>query len=217
VIVRTSDFKTNEYANLLGGRQFEPKEENPMLGFRGASRYYSDDYRDGFALECRAIKWAREKMGFDNIVVMVPFVRSPEEADRVNEVLAESGLTRGENGLHLYMMCEIPSNVFLAEDFAERYDGFSIGSNDLTQLIMGVDRDSEKLKALFDERNEAVKSAIRDVIRRAHNKGCKVGICGQAPSDYPEFAKFLVDCHIDSMSLNPDSVIPVIQRLVANG
>jgi pyruvate,water dikinase len=217
VIVRTSDFKTNEYANLLGGRQFEPKEENPMLGFRGASRYYSDDYREGFALECRAIKWAREKMGFDNIVVMIPFVRSTDEADRVNEVLAENGLKRGENGLHLYMMCEIPSNVFLAEDFAERYDGFSIGSNDLTQLIMGVDRDSEKLKALFDERNEAVKTAIRDVIRRAHNKGCKVGICGQAPSDYPEFAEFLVDCHIDSMSLNPDSVIPVIQRLVANG
>jgi pyruvate,water dikinase len=216
VIVRTSDFKTNEYANLLGGRQFEPKEENPMLGFRGASRYYSDDYRDGFALECRAIKWAREQMGFDNVVVMVPFVRSPDEADRVYEVLAENGLKRGENGLQVYMMCEIPSNVFLAEDFAQRYDGFSIGSNDLTQLIMGVDRDSEKLKALFDERNEAVKSAIRDAIQRAHNKGCKVGICGQAPSDYPEFASFLVDCHIDSMSLNPDSVIPVIQRLVAD-
>jgi pyruvate,water dikinase len=216
VIVRTSDFKTNEYANLLGGRQFEPKEENPMLGFRGASRYYSDDYRDGFGLECLAIKWAREKMGFDNIVVMIPFVRSPDEADRVNEVLAENGLKRGENGLQVYMMCEIPSNVFLAEDFAERYDGFSIGSNDLTQLIMGVDRDSAKLKALFDERNVAVTSAIRDVIRRAHNKGCKVGICGQAPSDYPDFARFLVDCHIDSISLNPDSVIPVIQRLVAD-
>jgi pyruvate,water dikinase len=216
VIVRTSDFKTNEYANLLGGRQFEPKEENPMLGFRGASRYYSDDYRDGFALECRAIKWAREQMGFNNVVVMVPFVRSPEEADRVNEVLAKNGLKRGENGLLIYMMCEIPSNVLLAEDFAERYDGFSIGSNDLTQLIMGVDRDSEKLKALFDERNEAVKSAIRDVIQRAHIKGCKVGICGQAPSDFPDFAKFLVDCQIDSMSLNPDSVISVIQRLVGD-
>jgi pyruvate,water dikinase len=217
VIVRMSDFKTNEYANLLGGRQFEPKEANPMLGFRGASRYYSDDYRDGFALECRAIKRAREQMGFHNIVIMIPFVRSPEEADRVHEILAENGLKRGENGLQVYMMCEVPSNVFLSEEFAKRYDGFSIGSNDLTQLIMGVDRDSEKLKALFDERNEAVKSAIRDVIQRAHKKGCKVGICGQAPSDYPDFAKFLVDCHIDSMSLNPDSVIPVIRQLAAEG
>jgi pyruvate,water dikinase len=213
VVVRMSDFKTNEYANLLGGRQFEPKEENPMLGFRGASRYYSDDYRDGFALECRAIRRAREEIGLDNIIVMIPFVRSPEEADRVDEVLAKNGLKRGENRLQVYMMCEVPSNIFLAEDFAERYDGFSIGSNDLTQLIMGVDRDSEKLKALFDERNEAVKTAIRDLIRRAHNKGCKVGICGQAPSDYPDFAEFLVECGIDSISLNPDSVIPVIQRL----
>ena len=212
-VVRMSDFKTNEYADLVGGRQFEPKEENPMLGFRGASRYYSDDYRDGFALECRAIKRARETIGLDNIVMMIPFVRSPEEADRVYEVLAENGLKRGENGLQVYMMCEIPSNIFLAEEFAERYDGFSIGSNDLTQLIMGVDRDSEKLKALFDERNEAVKTAIRDVIGRAHKKGCKVGICGQAPSDYPDFAEFLVECGIDSMSLNPDSVISVIKRL----
>jgi pyruvate, water dikinase len=212
-VVRMSDFKTNEYAELIGGAQFEPKEENPMLGFRGASRYYSDDYRDGFALECRAIKRAREKIGLDNIVMMIPFVRSPEEADKVYEVLADNGLKRGENGLQVYMMCEIPSNIFLAEDFADRYDGFSIGSNDLTQLIMGVDRDSEKLKDLFDERNEAVKTAIRDVIRRAHEKDCKVGICGQAPSDFPEFAQFLVECGIDSMSLNPDSVIPVIERL----
>lgn len=214
-VVRMSDFKTNEYADLVGGAQFEPKEENPMLGFRGASRYYSDDYRDGFSLECRAIKRAREEIGLDNIVMMIPFVRSPEEADRVYEVLAENGLKRGDNGLQVYMMCEIPSNIFLAEDFAERYDGFSIGSNDLTQLIMGVDRDSEKLKALFDERNDAVKTAIRDVIQRAHEKDCKVGICGQAPSDYPDFAEFLVDCGIDSMSLNPDSVIPVIKRLTA--
>lgn len=214
-IVRMSDFKTNEYADLVGGAQFEPKEENPMLGFRGASRYYSDDYRDGCALECRAIKRAREEIGLDNIVMMIPFVRSPEEADRVYEVLAENGLKRGENGLQVYMMCEIPSNIFLAEQFAERYDGFSIGSNDLTQLIMGVDRDSEKLRALFDERNEAVKTAIRDVIQRAHKKGCKVGICGQAPSDYPDFAEFLVECGIDSISLNPDSVISVIQTLIA--
>lgn len=212
-VVRMSDFKTNEYADLVGGQQFEPEEENPMLGFRGASRYYSDDYRDGFALECRAIKRAREVIGLDNIIMMIPFVRSPEEADRVYEVLAENGLERGDNGLQVYMMCEIPSNIFLAEDFADRYDGFSIGSNDLTQLIMGVDRDSEKLKALFDERNDAVKKAIRDVIQQAHQKGCKVGICGQAPSDYPDFTEFLVDCGIDSMSLNPDSVIPVIRRL----
>lgn len=212
-VVRMSDFKTNEYADLIGGSQFEPKEENPMLGFRGASRYYSEDYRDGFALECRAIQRAREEVGLDNIIVMIPFVRSPEEADRVAKVLAENGLKRGENNLQIYMMCEIPSNIFLAEQFAERYDGFSIGSNDLTQLIMGVDRDSGKLKTLFDERNEAVKTAIHDVIERAHKKDCKVGICGQAPSDYPEFAEFLVECGIDSMSLNPDSVISVIQHL----
>jgi pyruvate,water dikinase len=212
-IVRMSDFKTNEYAQLIGGKQFEPAEENPMLGFRGASRYYSDDYRDGFALECRAIKRTREEIGLENVIIMIPFVRSPQEADRVYEVLAENGLRRGENGLQVYMMCEIPSNVFLAEEFAERFDGFSIGSNDLTQLIMGVDRDSAKLKALFDERNEAVKTAIRDVIKRAHAKGCKVGICGQAPSDYPDFAEFLVECGIDSMSLNPDSVIRVIRHL----
>jgi pyruvate, water dikinase len=212
-VVRMSDFKTNEYAALVGGAQFEPEEENPMLGFRGASRYYSDDYRDGFALECRAIRRACEEIGLDNVVMMIPFVRSVEEADRVYEVLAENGLKRGEKGLQVYMMCEIPSNIFLAEEFAERYDGFSIGSNDLTQLIMGVDRDSEKLKALFDERNEAVKTAIRDVIQRAHKKGCKVGICGQAPSDYPDFAEFLVECGIDSMSLNPDSVIQTIRQL----
>jgi pyruvate, water dikinase len=186
-----------------------------MLGFRGASRYYSDRYKDGFALECRAVKRAREEIGLDNIVVMIPFVRTLEEADRVIAVLAEHGLERGQGGLKLYMMCEIPSNVFLAESFAERFDGFSIGSNDLTQLILGVDRDSGELSALFDERNEAVKQAIRLVIERAHSKGCKVGICGQAPSDYPDFARFLVDCGIDSISLNPDSVIEVIQRLSA--
>lgn len=216
VVVRMSDFKTNEYASLLGGAQFESQEENPMLGFRGASRYYSDDYRDGFALECRAIRRAREEIGLDNIIVMIPFVRSIDEADRVAEVMAEHGLKRGEHGLQVYMMCEIPANIFLAEQFAKRYDGFSIGSNDLTQLIMGVDRDSEKLKALFDERNEAVKVAIRNVIERAHRQDCKVGICGQAPSDYPEFAKFLIECGIDSMSLNPDSVISVIKHLTGN-
>jgi pyruvate,water dikinase len=184
-----------------------------MLGFRGASRYYSDEYRDGFALECCAIRRAREEIGLDNIFVMIPFVRSTEVADRVAEVLTENGLKRGEHGLQVYIMSEVPSNIFLAEDFADRYDGFSIGSNDLTQLIMGVDRDSERLKVLFDERNDAVKSAIRDLICRAHNRNCDVGICGQAPSDYPDFAEFLIECGIDSVSLNPDSVIRVIQRL----
>ncbi len=211
VIVRMSDFKTNEYAKLIGGEQFEPQEENPMLGFRGASRYYSDRYRDGFALECQAVKKAREEIGLDNIVVMLPFVRSPREADRVIEVMVEHGLRRGENGLQLYMMCEVPSNVFLAEQFAERFDGFSIGSNDLTQLVLGVDRDSEELSELFDERNEAVKIAIVQVIEKAHQSGCKVGICGQAPSDYPDFAQFLVDSGIDSISLNPDSVLDILE------
>lgn len=213
VIVRMSDFKTNEYAKLIGGEMFEPREENPMLGFRGASRYYSDRYRDGFALECRAIERARREIGLDNIVVMLPFVRTPEEADRVIEVMREEGLERGKDGLKLYMMCEIPSNVFLAERFAERFDGFSIGSNDLTQLVLGVDRDSEALSELFDERHDAVKVAIAQVIERAHAKGCKVGICGQAPSDYPDFARFLVEQGIDSISLNPDSVLDVIEHI----
>lgn len=214
VIIRMSDFKTNEYAKLIGGAQFEPHEENPMLGFRGASRYYSDRYRDGFALECRAVRRAREELGLDNLVVMIPFVRTPDEADRVLDTMASHGLARGERGLEVYMMCEVPSNVFLADQFAKRFDGFSIGSNDLTQLILGVDRDSAELSALFDERNEAVKMAIAHVIERAHAAGCKVGICGQAPSDYPDFARFLVDEGIDSISLNPDSVLEVLQRLV---
>jgi len=213
VIVRMSDFKTNEYANLIGGAPFEPEEENPMLGFRGASRYYSEQYREGFALECRAIKRAREELGFDNIVMMIPFVRTVAESDQVLEVLEENGLKRGENGLQIYMMCEIPSNIFLADQFADRFDGFSIGSNDLTQLILGVDRDSEVLSSLFDERNEAVKLAIRQVISSAHEKGCKVGICGQAPSDHPDFAEFLVQAGIDSISLNPDSVLDVKKRV----
>ena len=217
VIVRLSDFKTNEYASLIGGAEFEPKEANPMLGFRGASRYYHEHYQPGFALECQALVRARETIGLDNIVVMVPFVRTPQEADRVLAVMAENGLRRGERGLKVYMMCEIPSNVILAEAFADRFDGFSIGSNDLTQLILGVDRDSAQLKALFDERDDAVKTAIRDVIARAHRKGIPVGICGQAPSDYPDFAEYLVECGIDSMSLNPDSVIPVVRRLAGMG
>jgi pyruvate, water dikinase len=213
VIVRLSDFKTNEYAGLIGGAEFEPKEENPMLGFRGASRYYDERYRDGFALECRALKRVREEIGLDNVVVMVPFCRTLEEADRVLEVMAEHGLKRGEKGLEIYVMAEIPSNVLLAEEFAQRFDGFSIGSNDLTQLTLGIDRDSGILKKLFDERNPAVKKIIRDLIVSARKSGTKVGICGQAPSDYPDFAEFLVDLGIDSISLNPDSVVNVIKRV----
>jgi pyruvate, water dikinase len=209
VIVRMSDFKTNEYANLIGGADFESKEENPMLGFRGASRYYSPEYRDGFALECRAIRRLREEMGFTNVVVMIPFCRSPDEADRVLKVMAENGLERGEKGLEVYVMCEIPSNVILAAAFAERFDGFSIGSNDLTQLTLGVDRDSELLASLFDEQNEAVKWMIHRVIQEAHKADAKVGLCGQAPSDHPEFAEFLVECGIDSISVVPDSFTSV--------
>ncbi|MGA7935035.1 MAG: phosphoenolpyruvate synthase [Kovacikia sp.] len=214
VIVRMSDFKTNEYANLIGGQQFEPKEENPMLGFRGASRYYSDRYREGFALECQAIKRVREFIGFDNIIIMIPFCRTLEEADKVLDVLASNGLKRGENGLQVYVMCEIPANVVLADQFAERFDGFSIGSNDLTQLTLGVDRDSGELAHLFDERNPAVKWMIQHLITAAKAAGRKVGICGQGPSDFPDFAAFLVDLGIDSMSLNPDSVVQV-KRCVA--
>jgi len=213
VIVRMSDFKTNEYAKLIGGEQFEPKEENPMIGFRGASRYYSDLYKDGFALECRAIKQVREKIGLDNVIVMIPFCRTPDEADRVLSVMAEYGLKRGVKGLEIYVMVEIPSNVILADKFAERFDGFSIGSNDLTQLTLGVDRDSDLLANIFDERNEAILRTLKDVIAKAHQYDTKVGICGQAPSDYPEFAEFLVEAGIDSMSLNPDSVIQVKQRI----
>lgn len=213
VIVRTSDFKTNEYANLIGGQPFEPHEDNPMLGFRGASRYYSDRYRDGFALECRALKRVREEIGLDNVIVMIPFCRTPEEADKVLAVLAKNGLKRGEHGLEVYVMAEIPSNIVLADQFAERFDGFSIGSNDLTQLVLGIDRDSAELAYLFDERHEAVRTTIVNLLRAAHKAKRKVGICGQAPSDYPEFAAFLVEAGIDSISLNPDSVITVKQRI----
>jgi len=213
VIVRLSDFKTNEYANLIGGAEFEPEEDNPMLGFRGASRYYSERYREGFALECRAIKVARDDIGLKNILVMVPFCRTIEEADRVLEVMAENGLERGKDGLRIYVMAEIPSNVVQADDFAERFDGFSVGSNDLTQLVLGVDRDSEQLQHLFDARNESVKRVVARLIRTAHDCDRKVGICGQAPSDHPDFAEFLVKCGIDSISLNPDSVVKVIHQI----
>jgi pyruvate,water dikinase len=212
-IVRMSDFKTNEYANLIGGEAFEAPEENPMLGFRGASRYYSPRYREGFALECRAIRKLRTEMGFSNVVIMIPFCRTLAEADRVLEVMAENGLRRGEGGLEVYVMCELPSNVILAKQFAERFDGFSIGSNDLTQLVLGVDRDSEALAGLFDDQDEAVKWMIREVIRVARQTGTKIGLCGQAPSDHPEFAAFLVQCGIDSISVTPDSFIRVKQHV----
>ena len=207
VIVRLSDFKSNEYANLLGGRQFEPIEENPMLGWRGASRYYDDRYRAGFALECQAMKKVRDTMGLTNVILMVPFCRTPQEGQRVLAEMAANGLVQGENDLQVYVMCELPSNVILADEFCEIFDGFSIGSNDLTQLTLGIDRDSELVAHLFDERNDAVKKMISKAIQTVHKHGRKIGICGQAPSDYPEFAKFLVDEGIDSMSLNPDSVL----------
>lgn len=213
VIVRMSDFKSNEYADLLGGRQFEPHEENPMIGFRGASRYYSPAYREGFALECRAIKKLREELGFDNVIVMIPFCRSPDEADKVLGVMADAGLKRGENGLQVYVMCEVPTNVILAEEFAKRFDGFSIGSNDLTQLTLGIDRDSEALADLFQERDPAVLWMIRTVIDKAHAAGCKVGLCGQAPSNDPEFARLLVDAGIDTISVTPDSFWAVKQNV----
>jgi len=207
VIVRLSDFKSNEYADLIGGRRYEPREENPMIGFRGASRYYDPRYREGFALECRAMKHVRDVMGLTNIKLMIPFCRTVEEGRRVLAEMERHGLKRGENGLEVYVMCEIPSNVILAEEFAEIFDGFSIGSNDLTQLVLGVDRDSEIVAHLFDERNEAVKKMVATVIKAARAKGKKIGICGQAPSDYPEFAQFLVEQGIDSISLNPDAVV----------
>ena len=215
VIVRTSDFKTNEYARLLGGARFEPREENPMLGWRGASRYYSEPYRDGFALECRALARVRDAIGLTNVIVMIPFCRTPEEADRVLEVMAANGLKRGANGLEVYVMCEIPSNVVLAEAFAARFDGFSIGSNDLTQLVLGVDRDSTRLKGLFDERNPAVTRMIRSVIESAHAAGRKVSLCGQAPSDRPDFVEFLVEAGIDSVSVTPDSFVRVKHNVAA--
>lgn len=213
VIVRTSDFKTNEYSGLIGGEYFEPEEENPMIGWRGASRYYSHLYEPGFALECEAIRRVREEVGLDNVIVMIPFCRTPDEGRNVKRIMAKHGLKREENGLQIYMMCEIPSNVILAEEFAQLFDGFSIGSNDLTQLILGVDRDSTALDYLFDENNKAVKKAIQEVIRKAHFKLCPVGFCGQAPSDDPAYASFLVHSGIDSISVNPDSLVEVVRSV----
>ncbi|HEY9711749.1 MAG TPA: phosphoenolpyruvate synthase, partial [Oculatellaceae cyanobacterium] len=210
VVVRLSDFKTNEYANLLGGRQFEPKEENPMIGWRGASRYYDEKYRDAFALECQALKRVREEMGLTNVIPMIPFCRTPDEGRKVLAEMAKHGLERGVNDLHVYVMCELPSNVIQADEFAEIFDGFSIGSNDLTQLTLGLDRDSALVAGIFDERSTGVKRMVRMAIAEAKEKGRKIGICGQAPSDYPEFATFLVEQGIDSISLNPDSVLKTI-------
>lgn len=209
VILRFSDFKTNEYAKLLGGSQFEPPEENPMIGFRGASRYYDEKYRDGFALECAAVSRVRKDMGLTNLKVMVPFCRTVAEAEKVVEEMKKNGLEKGVDGLEIYVMCEIPSNVLLLDEFAEIFDGFSIGSNDLTQLVLGVDRDSGLLAHLFDERNDAVKKMIAMAIRSAKKKGRKIGICGQAPSDFPDFAEFLVREGINSISLNPDVIVPM--------
>jgi pyruvate, water dikinase len=214
VIVRLSDFKSNEYANLIGGRRYEPVEENPMLGFRGASRYYDPRYRAGFALECRAMKKVRDEMGLTNVKLMIPFCRTIGEAGRVLAELAQNGLRRGERGLEVYVMCEIPSNAISAAAFAEIFDGFSIGSNDLTQLVLGVDRDSQIVAHIFDERDPAVKAMIAGVIREARARGRKIGICGQAPSDYPEFAQFLVEQGIDSISLNPDAVLKTTVRIL---
>jgi pyruvate,water dikinase len=207
VIVRLSDFKTNEYENLLGGYLYEPQESNPMIGWRGASRYYDDEFKPAFELECRALLKARNEIGLTNIKVMVPFCRTPEEGKRVIDLMKEFGLVQGEDGLEVYVMCEIPSNVICADQFAEVFDGFSIGSNDLTQLALGLDRDSSLVSHIYDERSDAVKRLVAQVIKVAKEKGLKIGICGQAPSDFPDFAEFLVECGIDSMSLIPDTVI----------
>jgi pyruvate,water dikinase len=209
VIVRMSDFKTNEYANLIGGYLYEPEEHNPMIGWRGASRYYDEKFKPAFGMECKAIKKVRDEMGLDNVKPMIPFCRTPDEGKKVIEIMNEFGLKQGENALEIYVMCEIPSNVIVADQFADLFDGFSIGSNDLTQLTLGLDRDSDLISHIFDERNEAVKRLVSMVIDTAHkhNPRRKVGICGQAPSDFPEFAEFLVECGIDSISLNPDTVL----------
>jgi pyruvate,water dikinase len=213
VIVRMSDFKSNEYAQLIGGKTFEPEEENPMIGFRGASRYYNERYKEGFGLECEAMRVLREDMGFTNVKLMIPFCRTVEEGKKVLVTMNEFGLERGKNGLEVYVMAEIPSNVILAKEFAEIFDGFSIGSNDLTQLTLGVDRDSEIVSDIFDENNGAVKIMLSSVIRSAKSAGVKIGLCGQAPSDFTEFAGFLVSEGIDSISFNPDALFKGIENI----
>jgi len=210
VIVRFSDFKSNEYYNLLGGKYFEPKEENPIIGWRGASRYYSDNFKEAFGLECKAIKYLREVIGLDNVTVMIPFCRTVGECKKVQETMKEYGLERGKNGLKVFLMCEVPSNVILAEEFSKYIDGFSIGSNDLTQLTLGLDRDSELVQDIYDERDEAVKTMLGNVIDTCKKTGTKIGICGQGPSDYPELAGFLVEKGIDSISITPDSLVKSI-------
>jgi pyruvate,water dikinase len=214
VIVRMSDFKSNEYANLIGGSEFEPVEDNPMIGFRGACRYYDEAYQEGFGLECLAMKKVRDEMGLTNVKLMIPFVRTVEEGRLVVAEMRKYGLIQGQNGLELYMMCEVPSNVIMADEFSEIFDGFSIGSNDLTQLVLGLDRDSEKVSHIFDERDDSVKRMVQWVIEKVKKNGKKIGICGQAPSDYPEFAEFLVRCGIDSISLNPDTVFKMTERIL---
>jgi pyruvate, water dikinase len=213
VIIRMSDFKTNEYAQLIGGKPFEPEEENPMLGFRGASRYYNDRYKEGFGLECEAMRIVRDELGFTNVKLMIPFCRTIDEGIKVLDTMKEFGLERGKNGLEVYVMAEIPSNVILAKEFAQIFDGFSIGSNDLTQLTLGIDRDSAIVADLFDENNAAVKSMLESVIRTAKEAGKKIGLCGQAPSDYPAFAQFLVENGIDSISFNPDALLKGIENI----
>ncbi|MEM2838947.1 MAG: phosphoenolpyruvate synthase [Thermoplasmata archaeon] len=213
VIVRLSDFKTNEYADLIGGELYEPKESNPMIGWRGASRYYDPRFKPAFELECRALRIVREEKGLTNVKVMVPFCRTVDEGKKVIDTMREFGLEQGKNGLEVYVMCEIPSNVVLADEFSKVFDGFSIGSNDLTQLLLGLDRDSELVSHLYDERNEAVKRMVKSVIETVRRHGRKIGICGQAPSDFPDFAEFLVECGIDSISLNPDTVIKTRLRI----
>ncbi|HCX26155.1 MAG TPA: phosphoenolpyruvate synthase, partial [Cellvibrionales bacterium] len=216
VIVRMSDFKSNEYAHLIGGADYEPQEENPMIGFRGASRYIHPDFLDCFVLECRALKKVREEMGFDNVEVMIPFVRTPDEAKQVCDLLAQNGLKRGEHGLKLIMMCELPANALIANQFLQYFDGYSIGSNDLTQLTLGLDRDSALVAHLFDERNDAVKALLSMAIQACKAEGKYVGICGQGPSDHPDFARWLMEQGIDSVSLNPDSVLDTWLFLAEN-
>ena len=213
VIVRTSDFKTNEYANLIGGKEYEPHEENPMIGFRGASRYYNDLYKEGFRLECEAIRQVRDEMGLANVKVMIPFCRTIDEGNKVIAIMKRYGLEQGVNNLEVYVMAEIPSNVILAHKFAQIFDGFSIGSNDLTQLTLGIDRDSSIISGLFSEQNEAAKDMIATMIERAKEAGVKIGLCGQAPSDIPEFASFLVKEGIDSISFNPDALLKGIENI----
>jgi pyruvate,water dikinase len=213
VIVRMSDFKTNEYANLIGGKDFEPLEENPMIGFRGASRYYNELYREGFRLECEAIRKVRDEMGLTNVKVMIPFCRTIEEGNKVIAVMKRYGLEQGVNNLEVYVMAEIPSNVILAEKFAQVFDGFSIGSNDLTQLTLGIDRDSAIISDLFSEQNEAAKEMIATMIHKAKAAGEKIGLCGQAPSDFADYAQFLVEQGIDSISFNPDALLKGIENI----